>query len=97
MPEVNFSKKGVYNMAGPSPNTPLKDLALTPQDAAALTPAAAKLTLADLQSMEIAFKNQDQRLQGMNPQPDIGCCCCCCSAVANVANFANVGQRPHIL
>lgn len=77
-------------MPGPKPDTPLKDLALTPDDAAKLTPAAAKITLGDLQSIEAAFQNQDQRLKGMNPQPDIGCCCCCCSAAATVRQRATV-------
>lgn len=69
--------------SGPKADTPVKDLTLTPDDANKLTPAAAKLTLADLQSLEAAFQNQEQRLHGMQPQPDIGCCCCCCSVVAS--------------
>jgi hypothetical protein len=77
--------------SGPKPDTPVKNLTLTPEDAAKLTPAAAKLTLADLQSLESAFQNQEQRLKAMQPQPDIGCCCTCCSVVATVP------QRSRIL
>jgi len=77
--------------AVPPGTTPVKDLTLTPDDAKKLTPAAAKLTFADLQSLEAAFQNQDQRLKNANPQPDLGCCCCCSSAVAVTP------QRPHIM
>jgi hypothetical protein len=77
--------------AVPPPNTPVKNLTLTPDDAAKLTPAAANLTFADLQSLEAAFQNQQDRLNKMQVQPDLGCCCCCCSVVATVS------QRPHIV
>ncbi len=81
--------------SGPKADTPVKDLTLTPEDATKLTPAAAKLTLADLQSLEAAFQNQEQRLKAMQPQPDIGCCCCCCSVVASRSD--RLSERPRIL
>ena len=68
-------------MAKPNPTDLISNLAIPPDNAKKLTPAAAKLTYADLQSIEAAFKDQDKNLAA-NPQADLGCCCCCCSAAS---------------